>query len=160
MSTSKKEKQDAFLEIYKSRACSIQHACDEIGIHRNTYYKWKDDKEFMERLECTDAEMVTVAKDCVFQAIKNGDSKVAMWLLERKGGYQKVATEQNINVSHRAIAQVEIPEMTDDKFKSIGEKAKAKIPKDDADLKRLAADRFGEEFAESVTFDMTGDTNG
>ena len=149
----KSERQDAFIEFYRDEMSTIKEACKHVDISRSTFYKWKKDEDFLERLTRTDEMSADVAKDCIFKAMKNGDTKVAMWYLERKGGFEKVASQQHIEVTHRAIAQIEVEDMTPEKFKALGAKAVEIIPTDEEDVMALAKARFGDDF----TFEMPED---
>lgn len=147
----REERQNAFISYYHENNATISETCEKLGIPRSTYYKWKNDDDFLERFNRTAECYIEVAKDCIFKAMRNGDTKAAMWYLERKGGFEKKSSEQNINVNHRAIAQIEIPEMTEEKFANIGAKAKTVIPKTEDDVMALANERFGDDF--TYTFD-------
>ncbi len=151
----REEKQNIFIEYYRANPeATFQEVIKETNvISRSGFYKWKKDEDFMEQLNRDDERVKDIAEGCILKAMRNGDTKVAMWYLERKGGYHKVASEQNINVKHSAIAKIEIPEMTEEKFAAIGATAKAKIPIDEEDVQALAKARFGEEF----TFEMPSD---
>ena len=154
----KEEKQKIFIEYYRENECTYQEAIDQTGvISRSGFNKWKKDEDFLDELHRDDSRMMDQAESVLYIAMRDGSSKVdkiqvdtAKWYLERKGGYHKVASEQNINVNHRAIAQIEVPDMTEDKFAAIGAKAQTVSPTDEEDIMALAKDRFGEEF----TFEM------
>lgn len=145
------ERQEAFISYYLGKDATITETCKELGIPRTTYYQWKKDEAFMERLNRERSSYLEVAEDCIFKAMREGDTKVAMWYLERKGGYEKKLSDKNINVTHKAIAQIEIPDMSEDKFKAIGAKAKTVIPTTEEDVMEKARERFGEDF--TYTFD-------
>ena len=148
----KESKQQVFIEYYRAHpAATFQEVIKETNvISHSGFYKWKKDEEFMEQLHRDDERNKDIAEECIVKAMRNGDTKVAMWYLERKGGYHKVASEQNINVKHSAIAKIEVADMTEDKFASMGQAAIDFIPKDEEDVLALGKARFGEDF----TFEM------
>ena len=64
---------------------SDHQACFYAGISTSTLYNYQNkNPEFLERKELLKTSMGFKAKQVISKALDNEDSKVAMWLLERK----------------------------------------------------------------------------
>ncbi len=60
-------------------------ACAIAGISRATFYnRLRADEQFKARVEDAEALAVSAAETCILEAIRGGDTKVAMWWLERR----------------------------------------------------------------------------
>ncbi len=64
---------------------SREAACGLAGLARSTFYaKLRSDERFRERVEQAEALAVSVAETAVLEAIRNGDTRCAVWFLERR----------------------------------------------------------------------------
>ncbi len=67
-----------------SEGCSISQACAAVGIGRTTVYRWlESDPEFANALDMARTRMIAAAERTLQGAIEHGDTRAAMWLLER-----------------------------------------------------------------------------
>jgi hypothetical protein len=67
-----------------SEGCSISQACAAVGIGRTTVYRWlQSDPEFANALDMARTRMIAAAERTLQRAIEHGDTRAAMWLLER-----------------------------------------------------------------------------
>jgi hypothetical protein len=67
-----------------SEGCSISQACAAVGIGRTTVYRWlESDPEFAHALDTARTRMIAAAERTLQRAIEHGDTRAAMWLLER-----------------------------------------------------------------------------
>jgi hypothetical protein len=67
-----------------SEGCSISQACAAVGIGRTTVYRWlESDTEFAGALDMARTRMIAAAEHTLLHAIEHGDTRAAMWLLER-----------------------------------------------------------------------------
>jgi hypothetical protein len=65
--------------------CSDEQACFHAGIGTSTLYNYqKKNPKFVERKSKLKLSMIINAKIAIAEALENGDTKVAMWFLERK----------------------------------------------------------------------------
>lgn len=72
------------IEVLKDGG-SITEACRIAGIHRDTFYDWKNkDKDFSDKVEYAENYMNEIAKGVIVRSIKEWSSKDAKWWLERK----------------------------------------------------------------------------
>jgi len=67
-----------------SEGCSISQACAAVGIGRTTVYRWlESDPDFANALDMARTCMIAAAERTLQRAIEHGDTRAAMWLLER-----------------------------------------------------------------------------
>ena len=67
-----------------SEGCSISQACAAVGIGRTTVYRWlESDPDFAHALDTARTRMIAAAERTLLHAIEHGDTRAAMWLLER-----------------------------------------------------------------------------
>jgi hypothetical protein len=67
-----------------SEGCSISQACAAVGIGRTTVYRWlESDPDFANALDMARTRMIAAAERTLQRAIEHGDTRAAMWLLER-----------------------------------------------------------------------------
>ena len=153
--SSTEEKKASLLEYFNKSGDSMSKCIrDSKIISRSGYNKWmKNDPEFKAKVDAgkeRDGFFLDMAEDKLLENLRKGNQRAIEYVLDRKGkirGWNK-EDEKNINITHRAIAAVEVPGITEDIFAQIGKNAQSSLPKDEADLRRLAVDRFGSEFVE------------
>ena len=64
---------------------SVSQACAAVGISRRTFYRWlKDDPAFAEAVAVAETRLIAAAERTLLQAIEQGDTRAAMWVLERR----------------------------------------------------------------------------
>jgi hypothetical protein len=67
-----------------SEGCSISQACAAVGIGRTTVYRWlESDPDFAHAFDTARTRMIAAAERTLQRAIEHGDTRAAMWLLER-----------------------------------------------------------------------------
>jgi len=67
-----------------SEGCSISQACAAVGIGRTTVYRWlESDPDFANALDMARTRHIAAAERTLLRAIEHGDTRAAMWLLER-----------------------------------------------------------------------------
>lgn len=67
-----------------SEGNSISQACATVGIGRTTVYRWlESDTEFAHALDMARTRHIAAAERTLLHAIEHGDTRAAMWLLER-----------------------------------------------------------------------------
>lgn len=71
-------------------ACYITHvdatkACEQVGIHKNTYWRWRKSEAFMNAIDWCKGEMLDALLAKAFQIATNGNGNPRMikWLMER-----------------------------------------------------------------------------
>ncbi len=65
--------------------CTVEEACLLSGVSRSAYYnRLEANTDFMDRMERSKLYMILRARQVVYNAIANGDAKIALWYLERK----------------------------------------------------------------------------
>jgi len=64
---------------------TVSQACAAVGISRRTFYRWlKDDPAFAEAVAVAETRLIAAAERTLLQAIEQGDTRAAMWVLERR----------------------------------------------------------------------------
>ena len=67
-----------------SEGCSISQACAAVGIGRRTFYVWlQNDADFASAVDRAHTRLIAAAERTLQRAIEHGDTRAAMWLLER-----------------------------------------------------------------------------
>jgi AcrR family transcriptional regulator len=67
-----------------SEGCSISQACAAVGIGRRTFYVWlQNDADFASAVDRAHTRLIAAAERTLLRAIEHGDTRAAMWLLER-----------------------------------------------------------------------------
>jgi AcrR family transcriptional regulator len=68
-----------------SQGVNLSQACVAVGLSRRTVYNWlAKDAEFVEAVERATTRLIATAERTLLAAIENGDTRAAMWLLERR----------------------------------------------------------------------------
>ena len=63
---------------------TVSQACAAVGISRRTFYTWlQQDAGFREALDAAYTRLIATAERTLQRAIEQGDTRAAMWLLER-----------------------------------------------------------------------------
>ena len=70
------------LELLESGS-TVSQACAAVGISRRTFYTWLQDAEWREAVDCAYTRLIATAERTLHRAIEQGDTRAAMWLLER-----------------------------------------------------------------------------
>jgi len=64
---------------------SVSQACAAVGLSRRTFYRWlQDDPAFDEAVALAETRLIAAAERTLLQAIEQGDTRAAMWVLERR----------------------------------------------------------------------------
>lgn len=67
-----------------SEGCSISQACAAVGIGRRTFYVWlQHDADFASAVDRAHTRLIAAAERTLQRAVEHGDTRAAMWLLER-----------------------------------------------------------------------------
>ena len=97
----KKEKQKQFLSHFRPRRGIVSFACQQVGITRSCYYKWREnDPKFREKADEIEEETIDHVESKLYNAIDKGDLTAIIFYLKTKGkkrGYVEKA-EQSISV--------------------------------------------------------------
>lgn len=113
----KKERQEMFLEHFRKSHGIVSYACQQTGITRACYYKWRDsDPKFKERAEEIEEETIDIVESKLFSAINNDDLTAIIFYLKTKGkkrGYVE-RVEQDVNVNPFEQLMQELPDDPED----------------------------------------------
>jgi hypothetical protein len=99
-----------------SEGCSISQACAAVGIGRRTFYVWlQNDADFASAVDCAHTRLIAAAERTLLHAIEHGDTRAAMWLLERLAPEYRLpresapsAAEQNYRVELEVVDAPEV----------------------------------------------------
>lgn len=98
----KKEKQEQFLSHFRKSHGIVSFACQQVGITRACYYKWREnDPKFREKADEIEEETIDIVESKLFSAINNDDLTAIIFYLKTKGkkrGYVE-RVEQDVNVN-------------------------------------------------------------
>ena len=97
----KKEKQEQFLIHFRKSHGIVSFACQQVGITRACYYKWREnDPKFREKADEIEEETIDHVESKLYSAIDKGELTAIIFYLKTKGkkrGYVEKA-EQSISV--------------------------------------------------------------
>lgn len=90
MGTSTKERtaanKKAFLDTLRATLGNVTQACEEVGIDRATFYKWKQrDKAFAAKVEEANEVSLDFAEHQLKRKIKEGDTTAIIFYLKTRG---------------------------------------------------------------------------
>lgn len=106
-----KYKKEKFLKSFLSNGFNISKSCDDVGIHRRTYYDWIDkDIDFKSSIEEAQEKLIDDVENALHEKILNGDTTSIIFFLKTKGkkrGYvEKQETE--LSTTNGAIFQINL----------------------------------------------------
>jgi len=82
----KSDEMARFFEVYKKKACNITAACDAVGISRETYYKWRKEKEFDDKCKEVEESLVDMAEVQLIKNIRDGSQRAVEFFLKNRAG--------------------------------------------------------------------------
>jgi transposase-like protein len=98
--TKKDNLKKKFIETYSKKACNISETCRKIGMHRDTYYKWRnDDEEFRKACEEAEESLIDFAETQIMKNIKDGKETSLIFFLKCKGKKRGYVEKQEIQHS-------------------------------------------------------------
>tara|TARA_R110002012_G_scaffold294522_2_gene490702 strand:+ start:1154 stop:1660 length:507 start_codon:yes stop_codon:yes gene_type:complete len=159
------EKKQLVLDYLTMHNCSVTKAITDLKgddgnniCSGNTFYKWKKrDADFaakIDRLKDRDSVFLDMAEDGLYDKLKSKDWKAIQYVLDTKGkdrGWGKQA-EQKIEITHRAIAQIDL-DLPKEKWGDATKGSGKMISKCEDDTQRLFSD-WMEAKGEEVTIDV------
>lgn len=78
------EKTVSLLETHLQFGHSVAEACYAAKISRETFYKWyRESPTFSDRMRQARFQLIQLAKQTIYQAVADGDTKAAMWVIEK-----------------------------------------------------------------------------
>ena len=98
-----------FFEVYKRKGCNITAACDAVGISRQTYYKWRKEKEFNQKCEEAEESLTDMAEVQLIKNIREGNQKaVEFYLCNRASNRWKKTIRQDLSGSIEVESELPI----------------------------------------------------
>lgn len=131
------EKKIAALVEAIETGVSIESACSIAGIHRSTWYEWRERPEIRERLDRALANAETALLSSIRDAGRD-DWRAAAWILERRypetwSKRSEVQTSGAVEVTVRRGAPVDYASLTDEQLSRI---AAGEHPRDVLPMRR------------------------
>jgi len=130
------EMKEIFLIALEAKNGNITHACQAVGIVRQTYYNWLQlDEDFDAKVQAMKIqkveELVDESQDVIREhVVLRRDRQAAQFVLKHKGGYnEKINVQINNGQAFRGLEYPDEPETTEDWEKLRDEQMGAK--KDD-----------------------------
>lgn len=78
------EKTVSLLESHLQFGHSIAESCYAAKISRESFHKWfRESPQFADRMRQARSQIIQLAKQTVYGAIANGDTKAAVWIIEK-----------------------------------------------------------------------------
>ena len=76
---------DDFIVAFNNAVCNISIACANIGIGRNTFYRWKkEDPDFSQRVQDEEDSMKDLAETMLYSAIQKGKTAELIFFLKTR----------------------------------------------------------------------------
>jgi transposase len=92
-----------------SEGCSISQACAAVGIGRRTFYVWlQNDADFASAVDRAHTRLIAAAERTLQRAIEHGDTRAAMWLLERLAPEYRLTRESAPSATENYRVELEV----------------------------------------------------
>jgi transposase len=92
-----------------SEGCSISQACAAVGIGRRTFYVWlQNDPDFASAVDRAHTRLIAAAERTLQRAIEHGDTRAAMWLLERLAPEYRLTRESAPSATENYRVELEV----------------------------------------------------
>ena len=103
-----------------SEGCSISQACAAVGIGRTTVYRWlESDPDFAHALDTARTRMIAAAERTLLHAIEHGDTRAAMWLLERLAPEYRLTRESAPSATENYRVELEVVDAPEVSFEEL-----------------------------------------
>ena len=79
-------KKELFLKALEINLGHISKSCDQVKIHRQTYYNWiEKDQKFKDSCEAVTEGLIDLVESKLFKNINNNDNACIIFFLKTKG---------------------------------------------------------------------------
>jgi len=107
-----------------SEGCSISQACAAVGIGRRTFYVWlQNDADFASAVDRAHTRLIAAAERTLQRAIEHGDTRAAMWLLERLAPEYRLTRESAPSATENYRVELEVVDAPEVSFEELLRKA-------------------------------------
>jgi transposase len=107
-----------------SEGCSISQACAAVGIGRRTFYVWlQHDADFASAVDRAHTRLIAAAERTLQRAIEHGDTRAAMWLLERLAPEYRLTRESAPSATENYRVELEVVDAPEVSFEELLRKA-------------------------------------
>jgi transposase len=103
-----------------SEGCSISQACAAVGIGRRTFYVWlQNDADFASAVDRAYTRLIAAAERTLQRAIEHGDTRAAMWLLERLAPEYRLTRESAPSATENYRVELEVVDAPEVSFEEL-----------------------------------------
>jgi transposase len=103
-----------------SEGCSISQACAAVGIGRRTFYVWlQHDADFASAVDRAHTRLIAAAERTLQRAIEHGDTRAAMWLLERLAPEYRLTRESAPSATENYRVELEVVDAPEVSFEEL-----------------------------------------
>jgi transposase len=107
-----------------SEGCSISQACAAVGIGRRTFYVWlQNDADFASAVDRAHTRLIAAAERTLQRAIEHGDTRAAMWLLERLAPEYRLTRESAPSATENYRVELEVVDAPEVSFEQLLQRA-------------------------------------
>ena len=107
-----------------SEGCSISQACAAVGIGRRTFYVWlQNDADFASAVDRAHTRLIAAAERTLQRAIEHGDTRAAMWLLERLAPEYRLTRESAPSATENYRVELEVVDAPEVSFEELLQRA-------------------------------------
>lgn len=94
------KKKEMIIEALQRSLGIVTPACKEVGISRETFYKWcREDEEFKRKVDDIDEITLDFAENQLLKKIKEGSERSIMFYMKYKARKRGYTDELNINAN-------------------------------------------------------------
>lgn len=102
-------RKDLLLKALEKHLGVVKTACDEVGVLRQTYYKWlKADKRFRERVQDIKEVGLDYAESKLLQKIKAGNLTAIIFYLKTQGKVRGYIERTDVTSGDKPIEAVKV----------------------------------------------------
>ena len=106
----KPTKKELFLEALKNKCGNISEACKSRNISRQTYYRWIEDKDFLEQCDNVNESLIDNAESKLLELINSKNVVAIIFYLKCKGKSRGYTEKQEVELS-KPIDEVNFDEL-------------------------------------------------
>lgn len=107
----KKTKKDILIAL-KKHLGNVTYSCEEVGISRDTFYRWlREDEEFKRDVESVNDIQIDFVENKLMQKIKEGSDAAIIFFMKHKGRGRGYSDSLDITTNGKDITSIKLIEI-------------------------------------------------
>ncbi len=112
-----KKKMGEYAAIYQRKMCNVSATCTALQISRQTWYNWRENPEFLEKVEEAEEALLDLAESKLFEKVTQGDNTCMIFFLKTKGKKRGYVEGQEITATvQEKHDELDLSNLTDDEL--------------------------------------------